>query len=77
MQVIEKQLSKVLLNNMLKNAGIKVGERILLLVRKNQVHITKNPVQALWGSLSSKKDALKLKEEAYESLGELLDEKLP
>jgi len=76
MEIIEKQMDIASLESIFKTAGIKAGDKVIFLVRHSQVSISKNPVGSLWGSLKSKKDALQLKEEAYESLGDMLNEKL-
>lgn len=67
--------SKLILN-ILNSAGISEDDKVLILVKPSSVHITKNPVESLWGSLKSKKDALELKMETYEEIGEILDDKL-
>lgn len=76
MKIIEKQMDITSLKSIFKTAGIKTGDRVIFLIKHSQVSISKNPVRSLWGSLKSKKDALELKEEAYESLGDMLNEKL-
>jgi hypothetical protein len=76
MEVIEAELTSTeIIQNALASAGISLGDRVLMVIGEHHVHITKNPVDALWGSLKSRKNALELKTEAIEAIGELIDEK--
>jgi hypothetical protein len=62
---------------LMRRAGLKPEEEVLVSVRPRRIEISANPAEALWGTLKSEKGAEELRLEAYEDLGDYLDVKVP
>jgi hypothetical protein len=62
---------------LMRRAGLKPEEEVLVSVQPQRIEISTNPAEALWGTLKSKRSAEELRLEAYEDLGEYLDAKIP
>ena len=62
---------------LMRRAGLKPEEEVLVSVRPRRIEISANPAEALWGTLKSEKSAEELRLEAYEDLGDYLDAKVP
>lgn len=75
--VTKEILSLDSLEKLLLRSGLRLGDEVIVRIRPQGLEITANPARALWGSLRSSKDASQLKLEAYEEMGELLDDKVP
>jgi hypothetical protein len=54
---------------LMRRAGLKPEEEVLVSVRPQRIEISTNPAEALWGTLKSKRSAEELRLEAYEDLG--------
>jgi len=62
---------------LMRRAGLKPEEEVLVSVRPRRIEILANPAETLWGTLKSEKSAEELRLEAYEDLGDYLDIKVP
>ena len=62
---------------LMRRAGLKPEEEVLVSVSSRRIEISANPPEALWGTLKSEKSAEELRLEAYEDLGDYLDAKVP
>ena len=62
---------------LMRRAGLKPEEEVLVSVRPQRIEISTNPAEALWGTLKSTRSPEELRLEAYEDLGEYLDAKIP
>ena len=70
-------LKPKLLEELVKEAGFKTGDEVLVSVQPERIELRGNPAKALWGSLKSSKRASQLRAEAYEELGDLVNAKIP
>jgi len=50
---------------LMRRAGLKPEDEVLVSVRPQRIEISANPAQALWGTLKSEKSAEELRLEAY------------
>lgn len=73
--VTKEILSLDALERLLLRSGLRLGEEVVVRIKRQGLEITASPARALWGSLHSSKDASQLKLEAYEEMGDLLDAK--
>jgi len=62
---------------LMRRAGLKPEEEVLVSVRSRRIEISASPAEALWGTLKSEKSAEELRLEAYEDLGDYLDVEVP
>ncbi len=65
-----------LLEKLVKEAGFKTGDEVLVSVQPERIELRGNPAKALWGSLKSSKKTSQLRAEAYEELGDLVSAKI-